>query len=417
MACCLPWEEAFQRLVARLVAFATSPRIRRLEGRAAAIFTNSDTRRLPGRGPTAASNLRFLEWFLQDYAPRRGEGPLLGEFADAALDLSPREEELLLASLLTPMRAWEVTEVLGLRGFLLKDLLTGAESRVTSLGLAELAISSDILICRLLPWGGIMRPGISLIRLPAVSREEMLAYLRTAYQMARPARHVSLEDFLDGAAHLYHHFFALRGKTLGGRTQETVRRTTFAPGKLTYLGKDTVRIRAGLNRQMQLELDGDTGDEVRYALVDLDRAIIRASVLLRPGAVEVSAETREDLAEAGRFVEACLRGLIQPVEPHPESPRSPSPSPDRHLEGRRRGAAFLAGFLDRWPDRPSPLLNDRTPREACTSRAGRQQVSALLLGLERDVARQKRLGRAWADLVSLRQRLNLLPASPQSPAM
>lgn len=416
MACCLPWEEAFQRLVARLVAFGTTPRNRRLEGRAAAIFTNSETPLLPGKGPTAGSNLRFLEWFLQDYSPRRGEGPLLGEFADAALDLSPREEELLLASLLTPMRAWEVMEVLGLRGLLVKDLLTGAENPVSPLGLSDRPIRSDILICRLLPSGRVMRPGASLIRLPAVSREEMLAYLRTAYQMARPARHVSLEDFLDGAAHLYHHFFSLRGKALGGRTQETVRRATFAPDKLIYPGEDTARIRAGLNRQMELELDGKAGDEIRYAWIDLEQASVRASVLVRPGVVEVSAETREGLAEAGRFVEACLRGLIQPAKALPERLGSPSQLPDPHLEGRRRGAAFLARLLDRWPDRSSPLLNDRTPREACTSRTGRQQVSALLLGLERDVARQKRLGRAWVDLMLVRERLNLLPASSQSPA-
>jgi hypothetical protein len=407
VACCLPWEEAFQRLAARLVTFGTTPRIRRFEARAEAIFTNSETPLRPGRRPTAGSNLRFLEWLLQDYSPRRGEGPLLGDFADAALDLSPREEELLLAALLAPLRAWEVTEVLGLRGLLVKDLLTGAENHVIPLGLADLPIRSDVLICRLLPFGRVSRSGVSLIRLPAVSREELLAYLRTAYQMARPARHVSLEDFLDGAAHLYHHFFSLRGKALGARAQETVRRATFSPGRLTFAGEHTARIRAVLNRQMELELIGKTGDEVRYAWVDLHQAIVRASLLVRPGAVEVSAETHEGLFEAGQFLEACLRGLIQPAKSLPESLTSPSPPTDPHHEERRRGTVFLARFLEGWPDRSSPLLNNRTPREACTSRTGRQQVSALLLGLERDLARQKRLGRAWADLTSVREQLNL----------
>lgn len=414
--CCLPWEQNFQRLAARLVAFGTTSRIRRFEGRAAAIFASSETPIAPGKGPTAGSNLRFLEWFLQDYSPRRGEAPLLGEFADGALDLNPHEEELLLASLLTPMRAWEVTEVSGLRGLLLKDVLTGAENPVGALGFSELPIRSDILICRLLPGGRVMRPGLSLIRLPAASREEMLAYLRTAYQMARPARHVSLEDFLDGAAHLYHHFFTLRGKALGGRAQETVRRATFAPGKLIYPGMETARIRAGLNRQMELEQEGTAGDEVRYAWVDLHRAIVRASLRLRPGAVEVRADTREDLAEAGRFVEACLRGLIQPAESIPEGPGSLSPPTSSHVDGHRRGVAFLTRLLEGWPDRPSPLLTDQTPRDACTSRTGRQRVGVLVLGLERDLARQKRLGRAWADPTSMRERLNLLPASSLSPA-
>ncbi|HSB73422.1 MAG TPA: SEC-C domain-containing protein [Candidatus Methylomirabilis sp.] len=412
-ACCLPWEEAFQRLVARLMAFVATPGIQRLEATAAAIFTSSDVPPLPGRGPTASGDLRFLEWLLHDYNPRRGEGPLLGEFADTVQDLSPREEELLLASLLAPARAWEVTEVLAPRGFLVKDLLTGAEGQVGSLGLHDLPIQSDILICRLLPWGRIMRIGAGLIRLPAVSREEMLAYLRTAYQMARPARHVSLEDFLDGAAHLYHHFFLLRGSALGGRAYETVRRAKFAPGRLTYRGEATLRIRAGLDRQMELELDREAGDEARYAWIDLDRAVVRGTVLVRAGAVEVSADTREDLAEAGRYVEACLRGLVQPVEAIQEGGGSTPPPLPARGGGFPHGAAFLSRILDGWPDRPSPLLHDRTPREAYASRSGRQLVHAILLGLERDLARQKRLGRAWADLTPLREQFNLpAPTSP-----
>ena len=415
-ACCLPWEEAFQRLVARLLAFAGSPWIRELERRAAGIFTNSEQPLVPGKGPTAASSLSLLEWFLQDYAPRRGEEPLLGEFADGAQDLSPREEELLLASLLTPMRAWEVTEVLGLRGLMVKDLLVGAESHVGPLGLPNLPIRSDILICRLLPTGRVMRPGMSLTRLPGTSREEMLAYLRTAYQMARPARHVSLEDFLDGAAHLYHHFFLHRGRALGGRMHETARCMTYAPNRLTYQAVDTARIQAGLNRQSELELEDKTREEIRYAWLDLGRGVIRATLIVRPGTVEVCAETREDLAEAGRFVEDCLRGFIQPDESPPEAAGSQPPPPSAYTPGGLRGAAFLARFLDHWAERSSPLIGDRTPRAVCESRAGRQQVGALLLGLERDLARQRRLGRAWADLTPVREALNLLTVSSRSPA-
>jgi hypothetical protein len=257
---------------------------------------------------------------------------------------------------------------------------------------------------------------MSVTRLPATSREEMLAYLRTAYQMARPARHVSLEDFLDGAAHLYHHFFLHRGRALGGRTHETARCVTYAPDRLTYRAVETARIRAGLDRQSELELEGKTVEEIRYAWLDLGRAVIRATLVVRPGMVEVRAETREELAEAGRFVEDCLRGFIQPAESPPEAAASQPPPPSAHTQGGLRGAAFLARFLDRWPERSSPLIGERTPRAACESRAGRQQVSALLLGLERDLARQRRLGRAWADLTPVREALNLLTVSSRSPA-
>jgi hypothetical protein len=113
------------------------------------------------------------------------------------------------------------------------------------------------------------------------------------------------------------------------------------------------------------------------------------------------------LGEARQFLEACLRGLIAldrqiidasapaTVEAAPRSQKGPP------------GGRFLARILAQWPDSPSALLDDRTPREACRSRAGRQRVAALLIGLERDFARLKRLGRAWADVGPVREALSL----------
>lgn len=335
----------------------------------------------------------------------------MGEFADAAAGLSQREEDLLFALLLQPVRAYEVTETLGPRGVQVKDLLTGTERALGPLGLAELPIRSDVVICRLVPLGRLTRSGPGLLRLPAAGREELLAYLRTAYRMARPARHVSLEDFLDGAAHLYHHFFLFRGQGLGGRACETVPRAAFAPGRVVYKGPDGSRIRAGLDRQPELVRDIETADEVCYAWIDPGRGITRGAVLVRSGQVQVSADTREDLADARRFVEACLRGLIEPIGQHAEKTGAPAARDSSRSGPGAPGEAFFARILERWPDTPSPLLDERTPREACRTRAGRQQVVALILGLERDFARLKRLGRAWADVTPLREQLNL-PSEP-----
>lgn len=410
--CCLPWEEAFQHLAARLVPFAATPRIRRMESRAAAIFTTRETPPGPAKGQSAGADLRFLEWFLQDYSTRRADGPLLGDFADTAVGLSPREKELLLASLLAPLRAYEVTEVLGPHGALVKDLLTGGESPVGPVGLFDPPIRSDILICRLVSCGRCMRVGLSLLRLPAGGREEMLAYVRTAYQMARPARHVSLEDFLDGSAHLYHHFFLDRGKHLGGRAYETLRRVTFAPGRMIYRGTDVARILAVLDRQSELERREGTGEEIRYAWIDLECGIVRATLSLRPGEVALCAETREDLLQGQGFLEACLRGLIQPATDRADDAESSPPQAESVSAARRpRGATFIARILEGWADRASPRLYDQTPRVACTTRNGRRQVGEILQTLERGFARQKRLGRAWADVTPVRETLHLLEAS------
>lgn len=413
-ACCLPWEAALQRLYARLVAFVAMPRVRRHEAGAAAVFWNTERPLQPGRGRAAAESLRFLEWFLHDYRVGRRGGTLLAEFADGATGLTPREEALLCASLLAPVRAYEVTEIQGPRQLLVKDLLAGTERKIGPLGLEDPPIRSDVLIGRLLPLGRLVRPGASLLVLPAGGREELLAYLRTAYRLARPARHVSLEDFLDGAPHLYHHFFLLRGRELGGRARETLRLAPFAPGRLRYRGAELSRIRAGLDRQPELEREPGSGEEPRYVWIDPTRGLPRASIRLRSGLVEVEADTREDLAAATALLESCVRGLIHPVrEAEPGAEVAGAEAPWRPSAGVP-GTAFFARLLARWPDTPCPQLDDRSPRAACGSRTGRERVAALLLDLERDFGRLKRLGRAWAEVATLYDQLHLPPRPPAS---
>jgi hypothetical protein len=260
--------------------------------------------------------------------------------------------------------------------------------------------------------GRLARPGASILVLPTAGREELLAFLRTAYRVTGPARHVSLEDFLDGSTHLYHHFFLLRGRDLGGRAQETLPRTAFAPGQVTYRGNDSRRILAGLDRQPELLRDMATAGEVRYTWIDLARGFTRATVLVRSGEVRLSAETREDLDEGCRFLETCLRGLIQPGGEPAHEAAGPSTDEAARPGSGVPGQAFCHRFLEGWANTPSPLLDDRTPSQAVRSHAGRQQVAALLLGLERDMARLKRLGRFSADTSGLREQLNLPPGLP-----
>lgn len=411
-SCCLPWEEAFQRLASRLLTFAATPRIRQHEADAAAVFWDIQGAVRPGKGLGPEGGLRFLEWFLHDYSPGRG-ATLLGAFADGAVGLDPREDHLLLASLRAPVRAHEVTEASGAR-LVVTDPLAGGQYALEPLALPDRPIRSDLLICRLLFLGRVSRPGASILVLPGTCREELLAYLRTTYRVARPPRHVSLEDFLDGSAHLYHHFFLSRGRNLGGRAVETVRRVAFAPGRVLYRGEDASRIRAALERQSELERDEAGGEEGRYAYIDPERAVSRATVVARPGQVELRADSREDLAAARTVLETCLRGLIQPVAEPAGGPDDSFGDEVRRHGSSLPGAAFFARLLDTWPDTPSPLLEGRTPREAMRSRGGRERIAAFLRDLERDLGRLKRLGRASADLASVREGLDLTPDPPRT---
>lgn len=414
--CCLPWEEAFGSLVTRLAAFSGTDKVRRSTAPAGEVFWKADVPRsaAPGRG--AGSDACFAEWLLQDYVAPEHTGPLVGEFADMVVGLTVREEQALFALLLTPARAFQVMEAPGPRGVLVKDLLMGSEAILGSLGLPDGLIRSDVCVGRLLPFGRLRRLGISLLRFPPGSQGELLEYLRAAYRVSRPGRRVSFEDYVDGAGHLYHHFFLDRGRELGARAHRTCRWAPFAPARVRYRATEVARSRAALARQSSLELVEEAEGAERYLWVDPVHAVTRGTVLVQPDAVEANAETTEDLEKLAEFLEACLRGLIWRVSveaaPHP-TPRYESVD---QSASEPAGAVFVRRMLDRWAEMPWVSLSERTPREVCQSQSGRDEIARALLELERDMARQKRLGRAWSEVEPLWERLNLArPMLPHAP--
>ena len=122
--CCLLREGAFQRLVARVLAFAETAEICREAEAAADLFWGAEeTGRVRER---AHDHLRYLEWFLQDYAPGGGRGTPSGEVCGPGRRSACKlETQLLLGWLLSPVRAYEVTESPSVRGLTLKELLWG----------------------------------------------------------------------------------------------------------------------------------------------------------------------------------------------------------------------------------------------------------------------------------------------------
>lgn len=409
--CCLPWEEAFRRVVARLAAFAATDAVRRLRPRAASVFWNTEGPEAVGRRKSAGSDACFAEWMLQDYVAPKRTGPLLGEFADTATEINPSEEQVLLAMLLSPLRAFEVTEAPGSRGAPVKDLLRGAEDILGPLGLPEGLIRSDVCVGRVVPVGRLRRTGVGLLRFPPGSQGELLAYLRASYGLSRPGRHVSLEDYVDGATHLYHHFFLERGRDLGARTHRTCRWVPLTPGHVTYRGTEAARIRAALARQTALELVENVEARIRYVLVDPTLGVAVGTVVWQPDHLQASAETEEDLTQLTDFLETCLRGLVQRVTTDVPPVAGQVSQALPRAESGPAGTTFIQRMLEGWSDAPSAALSGRTPREACESETGRDEVTRVLLGLERDMARQKRLGRAWRDVGPLWEQLHLVPPS------
>lgn len=395
-----------------MAAFAATDRVRAMAARAAEVFWRTEG---PGGLPrrrSAGSEACFAEWFLLDYTAPAPSGTLLGAFADGTAGLDARETSVLFALMRAPMRPFEVTETPGPAGAVMKDLLAGAESPVGPFGLPDGLIRSDICVGRVFTIGRFRRVGLGLLRFPAAGRGELLAYLRAAYGLSRPGRHVSLEDYADGAAYLYHHFFLEQGRALDARPHRTCRWAPFQALRVRYQGLDRARIRAALDRQSALQRIGESQGACRFRWVDTGHGVALGSVVLRGDELEVCADTAEDVTRLCKHVESSLRGLVRRLESNAEWSPPATWQTALETETGAAGGAFLRRILAAWPDTPSPALSGQTPRAACRLPAGRGEVTRLLADLDRSMARHKRLGKAWAETSALWEALCLSPPSP-----
>ena len=389
-SCCLRWHAGLDRVLARLAAFAEQPEIRLIQQRAAAEF-----------GAHAEDSPAFWEWCLCDYEAAELRGSVLGWYADLETDLSLEEQTALTAALFTPLRPYEVLEAPASAVLVVKDLLSGSELSVGPLGIPGGIIRSDVVVARPVSIGQLRRPLVCWLAFPPGTHTDLLAYIRGAYQMLHTGRHLALEDFADGNATLYHAFGSEQGR--GVRILPTARMEPWAPASLMYRCTAAARIQAALDRQPALERSHDPGAEGRVYRWDGPAGSMGGTIVLNDDTLTASADTRTDRARIRDLLETCLRGMTDFVAERPVAGGPPSPGrispPAGHL--------FLERVLTTWPDRVAPELNGQTPREACATQRGQEAVVRLLLNLERDLARQKRLGRAWADAGEIWERLGL----------
>jgi hypothetical protein len=69
--------------------------------------------------------------------------------------------------------------------------------------------------------------------------------------------------------------------------------------------------------------------------------------------------------------------------------------------------SVMRQHMSAWPDEKLPALNGKTPREAMTTKKGREKVLELIKNFENREARKKKEGELWLDLAFLRKELGL----------
>ncbi len=392
-------------MLSHVAAFADEPGMQHTRSAAAAAY------------PYAEDSPAFWEWFLCDYAAAGHAGSVLASYADAATDMSVEEQVALQAALFTPVRPYQAIEAVPSSGLVVKDLLSGAELRLGSFVVPENTIQSDVIVSRAVPVGRFRRSLICWLAFPPSVQTDLMAYLRGAYRLLQAGRHVAIDDFADMHVDLYHAFLAQPGRD--GRVMASARLEPWAPAQVTYTCTAHARAAAALDREATVERQSDTPEGGRRYAWRGGPAGSAGTILLTYDAVSADANTHADLLQIRQLLEDALKGFIAFREEHATECAVP-----RASSGRPAGRAFLERMLASWPDRESPELSDQTPRAACATKRGQDSVIHLLLDLERDLARQKRIGRAWVDPSDLWETLGLArptshrnpPSAPTAPA-
>jgi len=388
-ACCERWNTGLQRVLSRVAAFVEQPELRDIRSAAATTY------------PYTEESPAFWEWFLCDYAPPRRAGSVLASYADAEGDASVEEQAALRAVLFTPARPYQAIEAARSSGLVLKDVLSGSEATLGLPFVPAGTIPSDVVVSRAVPIGRFRRPLICWLVFPPSVQTDLVAYLRGAYRLLQTGRHVAIDDFADMHGDLYHAFLAQPGRE--ARVLATARLEPWAPAQVQYACSSVRRASAALDREPALERQLEDADADRRYVWWGGPAGSTGTVALRADVISASANTRRDLVQIRQLLETGLKGLITFIAEGPAPPDVPSASDGQRPAGR----AFLDRMLANWPDLELPALDGHSPRAACATTRGQHAVVRLLVDLERDLAHQKRIGRAWVDPSGLWETLGL----------
>ncbi len=339
--------------------------------------------------------------------------------------LTAQERSLLLTQSQAWLSVWEVTEVTRGHSITLKDLLSG-EGRLVHEVKASLTVNKrEALLGRVVDFDGeSVLAGVHPSPLPPRDAAEIIQRTRTKLRRktAVPLDRLRSESLGRFLIHTWEESVdqlvqrsQLRPSlhnTDGDKLLLTCDHFSFDPAKHTQIDRCLRTIP---------NIDPPDAPEQPYTFLrpgnpkhtDLDTTVVgRAMLVSDKLMLETNSIERSDALR--KLVEKSCQGLLQhrlrehsdptgPITNREARPRLPTELPPAEMDAIIR--QYKANFYARWVDEPVPALGGKTPRQAIRSKAGREQVDALLKQIEHTESQQP--GGSQIDLTSIRTELGL----------
>jgi len=381
----------------------------------------------------------FLPWFLFTYIPDPQEEdapddlpevPLALAYLDEADDVEDLARGLIESACRGGFSFHVVTRVDG-EALQLRDILTGAETRLLQEGGAEDIRPDEILFA--FPagvGGGSVLLGCAPLSIAPTWHNRIIDFREATWEGSRPRP----EDLRDYDFEIREFYFDIADAIYNPQPPQLTN-TDGEPFELTTLSyelrcsiEEALELFKGLGPQHPSEAAAAEGDE------DVERgpdgAIVRATVrwlndtetLLGIVAIEAGALSAEvnSAARAARMKEeisARLGDRAMLIETQTVSAEEMYAKAFNEADGELEDveepdaaqviveAEVMAKHWERWLDEPIPALGDVTPREAAASPLGRERLEALFA--EYRWRSQMQPAHVRADIPALRQKLGI----------
>jgi len=465
--CCLGKEEAKpqisapktmvteeeERLTERLVAFATSPRLRKDLKEAHSLFFSKPISELPEYSDDDPMFIQFIEWFIHDFVLAGGT-TVINEFARTqGRSVSAKEMKILDGWIDPGIGLYEVRESHPERAEVhLKELFTGESFLVRDVSGSRQLVKWDLIGARILRVGEKFRPSGVISYFPPRERDSLVRFFTEKWEEYRKETgEEHWGSFMKARGYLLYHY-------------SLSRREEVMPPFLTPENHEMVFCKAiydvenfaGVIFRLKQEYDFQLGEEgqepagqknVQFSWLKRGKSkdivpeepkrerglVIQAAVLRSPesqgtlslGTLTVTqsrltleAMSRERLAAGKRRVEGLLGRYIRfrldtfesvkaALKRH-EGYEEKEDALDIPVEEQQAVMrSLLARHMDQWIDTSIPALDGKTPLEVVGLPGGKERVGQLLKEMENTEERKKRAGEFYVDVNALRKRLGL----------
>lgn len=391
--------EVDDRLLARMAVFAAG-RFGKRWARAAECFRDSH-----------AEVQLFRQWAAYHY-PVDGRPVFEWYLAEHGRELSGTERSWLEAQRGVWLGVWEMVDVRPGRGMRVRDLLSGATCDVVEVAGSRQLVARDVLLGRVVDHeGASVLAGVHPRPLPPFEAAEVVERVRTR---VRRRRAIPVERLRESSVERYliaRWDEAIEALDARRRTPPQLCNTDGDPLLLTsdyfsFPAADREKVAALLSSLdgVRGPESGGAGDESLYRFVREARpgraqlgntligtvALGRHRLRLETNSLARADRLRARLEEAGgNLLEHRARSHESLAAPGPAALAMPDeaggPAESPELAAALREA--IERYYDEWVNQPIPALGGATPRQAASTRAGREQLDVLLKLLENSAAR------------------------------